>query len=190
MFLLKLKITAAVFLAVIVGGTAAGLGYRTWEAGPAGAGTADEPGVARGNEPPAGQGDGAGRRVAPVARLGGVPLGHFGLPLGVYLTIEGRRSEAPKTGTRTLRVDTLNGKKLAEQVDLWVENIRDLPPDVRCVLKGYETGRMIGTPPAVLEAAREAGKEAVLPQPVWQFQVYFVAIRAVAPKSLKVTEGP
>ena len=81
-----------------------------------------------------------------------VPRGLLGNKLGTYLTIEGVRDESGfKVGIRTLLVDTVGGKKLDKPVAVWVNNL-DLPAKQRCVLKRYETGMMIGTPPAVLEA--------------------------------------
>src|SRR2546425_5049390 len=75
------------------------------------------------------------------------PGGVLGDQLGEYLTVEGVRAEGGKVGTRTLLVDTVGGKKLAKPVPVWVHNL-DLPAKQRCVLKGYESGEMIGTPPA------------------------------------------
>jgi hypothetical protein len=111
-------------------------------------------------------------------------VGILGERLGFYLTIEGTRAERGKVGTRTLLVDTVGGKKLAKPVAIWVENL-DLPAEQRCVLKGYESGRMIGQPPAVAAAAREQGrKEPDGPQAGWQWQPYFVALIVVEPKGL------
>lgn len=107
-------------------------------------------------------------------------IGPLGTPLGRYLTIEGRRAQQGKVGVQTLLVEKVDGKPLKTPVGLWVDNIRNLPAGTRCVLKGYETGRMIGTPPDVL---RKAGLPA--PQAGWQFQVVFIAVQVVEPPSLK-----
>jgi hypothetical protein len=116
-----------------------------------------------------------------------VPTGSLGQPLGRYLTVEGLRVEDGKVGVRTLRVDTVNGQKLREPVFIWIENV-DLPEGGRCVLKGYENCRMIGVPPAVVEAARESGKRVILPQAGWQMQMFFVATSVVSPNGLRIKE--
>ena len=79
--------------------------------------------------------DGAAK--PPVLRTGVVPVGSLGQRLGDYVTIEGVRLDAGKTGASTLRVDTVNGRKPPEPVVIWVENLK-LPKDKRCKLKGYE----------------------------------------------------
>lgn len=94
-----------------------------------------------------------------------------------------------KTGGRTLRVDTVNGARLAQPVAIWVENMDALPNDTRCVLKGYETLRMVGAPPAYFAAAKEAGREATSPQLMWQVDLYFMATSAVSPGGLKISTG-
>jgi hypothetical protein len=110
-------------------------------------------------------------------------VGVLGERLGAYLAIEGTRAERGKVGVRTLLVDAIGGKKLAKPVAIWVENL-DLPAEQRCVLKGYESGRMIGTPPAVFAAAKEQGREVSGSQAVWQWQPYFVALIVVEPEGL------
>jgi hypothetical protein len=116
---------------------------------------------------------------------GDVPIGSLGLPVGSYLTIEGLRTDGVKTGSQTLLVDTVNGAKLAEPVGIWVENM-DALPGGRCVLKGYETLRMIGAPPAYFAAAREAGREATAPQLGWRVDLYFLVTSVVSPGGLKI----
>ena len=115
-----------------------------------------------------------------------IPKGRLGHPLGSYLTIEGLRAEAGKVGTQTLLVDTINGKKLNEPIGIWIDNVASLPEGERCVIKGYETGKMIGTPPAVIQAAKESGRDVAGPQAVWQFRRFFVMISSVQPESLTV----
>ena len=114
-----------------------------------------------------------------------VPAGRLGHPLGTYLTVEGVRVEGPKTGGRTLLVDTLNGKKLDIPVGIGVENVASLPQNGRCIFRGYETGSMVGIPPAVVEAAKEEGKTISLPQAGWQFRRYFIVTSVVEPRDLK-----
>ena len=59
----------------------------------------------------------------------------------------------------------------------------DLPARQRCVFKGYESGEMIGTPPAVLAAAKEQGRAGEDPSQVpFHWRPYFVALVVVEPK--------
>jgi hypothetical protein len=114
------------------------------------------------------------------------PGGVLGARLGEYLTVEGVRAEDGKVGTHTLVVDTVGGRKLARPVPIWAHNL-DLPAGKRCVLKGYESGEMIGTPPAVLAAAREQGRTDVGEgQAAWQWHPHFVALIVVEPKGLEI----
>ena len=114
-----------------------------------------------------------------------VPAGRLGFPLGTYLRIEGVKVEGPKYGGRTLLVDTLNGKKLDTPIDVSIENVDSLPKDTRCILRGYEMGQMIGTPPAVEQVAKEEGKDIILPQAGWKFHRFFIVTSVVEPKDLK-----
>jgi len=120
-----------------------------------------------------------------LAKAQDVPAGRLGFPLGTYLRIEGVRVDGPKYGGRTLLVDSINGKKLDTPIDVGIENVDSLPKDKRCILRGYETGQMIGTPPAVEQAAKEDGKVITLPQAGWKFHRYFIVISVVEPKDLK-----
>jgi hypothetical protein len=106
--------------------------------------------------------------------------GLLGHPLGSYLTIEGVRQKAGKVGVRTLLVDTVNGRRLNTPTSIWIDNVQELPSDQRCVLRGYETGRMIGLPREVAEA-----EGLPLPQTVFQFWRYFLVTSVVKPASLK-----
>lgn len=107
--------------------------------------------------------------------------GRLGHPLGTYLTIEGMRSEHGKTGVRTLAVETVNGKSLPEPVGIWIENVAELPEGTRVVLKGYESGRMIGIPPEVMaKEPRVNGSQAS-----WQFQTYFLVTSVEEAESLE-----
>lgn len=115
---------------------------------------------------------------------GSVPEGRLGHPLGTYLTIEGVRAETGKVGTNTLLVDTVNGETLDRPIGISVDNVKSLPEGERCVIKGYETGKMIGVPPAVIEAAREAGRNVPPAQAEWQFYRFFVMISSVRPEGL------
>ncbi len=108
------------------------------------------------------------------------PIGILGYRIGSYLTVEGIRAETGKGGIRTLLVDTINGYKLDEPVGIGIENV-DLPSHERCVIKGYETGRWIGTPDEVLRATGTPP-----PQAGWKFQFYFLATSVEQPKNLKI----
>jgi hypothetical protein len=128
------------------------------------------------------------RTGPPVLQTGDVPIGSLGYCLGSYLTVEGVMNRELKTGP--LRVDRINGQRLRVAVDITVANLV-LPDGVRCVLKGYETATMIGQPPAVAAAAKEAGREPTAgPQAAWQVHMEFVALSVVAPQNLKIKERP
>jgi len=111
------------------------------------------------------------------------PGGKLNDRLGEYLTIEGVRAEQGKVGKRTLIVDTLNGKKLSKPVYIWVHNL-ELPKGKRCVLKKYESGQMIGTPPAAFAAAKEQGKTFIPQAAGWQWSPHFVVLIVTAPADL------
>ncbi len=118
-----------------------------------------------------------------------VPIGSLGFPVGSYLTIEGVRLDGAKAGARTLRVDTVNGQKLERAGAISVEKTEALPKGTRCVLKGYETFRMIGEPPAYEAAAVEAGRQITIPQVGWQVHLFFVTMSVVSPSGLKLEKG-
>jgi hypothetical protein len=98
------------------------------------------------------------------------PFGRLGYRIGTYLTIEGRRVEAGKVGTQTLRVEKVDGHILPRPIEVWVEN-GDLPKGEWCIIKGYESGGWIGVPPEVLKVTGERG-----PQALWQFSFVFIPV--------------
>ncbi|MDA8078761.1 MAG: hypothetical protein M0Z79_07450 [Nitrospiraceae bacterium] len=112
-------------------------------------------------------------------------MGELGHPLGTYLIIEGmgiRAEKGKKVPAGTLLVDIVNGKKLESPVSISIEieNVDVLPKDTRCILRGYESGKMIGVPNEVAE------KEQIpAPAAVWQFFHYFIVTSIVEPKDLK-----
>lgn len=114
------------------------------------------------------------------ARADDIPSGRLGHPLGTYLTIEGVRAEEGKVGVNTLLVDTVNGKRLGAPICIWVENVDSLPKDTRCIVRGYESGKMIGVP---FEVAKK--EQLPLPQAGWQFFRYFIVTSIAEPKDLK-----
>ncbi len=113
---------------------------------------------------------------------GDVPLGSLGYPLGDLMTIEGTRAKGLKINPQTLFVDTVNGKKLEKPVAISIDNVRELPADVRIVLKGYESGRMLGPVPAAIQVAEEKGEKVMMPQRSWHWDAFFVALTSVQPK--------
>lgn len=106
------------------------------------------------------------------------PMGILGPRIGTYLRIEGVRAEHGKVGSHSLLVQKVGDVMLPTPVCIWVENM-EFPTGVRCVIRGFETGRWIGLPPEVERAeglpARQAG---------WQFQHYFVATSVQEPLDL------
>lgn len=119
-----------------------------------------------------------------LAKAQEIPMGKLGFPVGTYLQIEGTRVEGLKTGERTLLVDTINGKKLEAPMEIEIWNVDSLPIETRCVFFGYETGHLVGTPPALEEAAKAEGKDFTIPQVGWNFHRHFVAVSVVEPKGL------
>lgn len=117
------------------------------------------------------------------------PTGRLSDRLGELITIEGMLpadAKAKKGGTTSLRVDTVDGVKLKEPRGIDITGFQ-IPPNRRCVLKGYETGSMIGTPPAVLEAAKELGREPPgVSQAAYQWYTHFVVLIVVEPKQSQI----
>jgi hypothetical protein len=125
---------------------------------------------------------------APVLSGRRVPIGSLGHRLGDYLTIEGTTTNggAAKVGDY-LMVTKVNGKELdkPEGINISGFNTVDLPDDARCVLKGYEDVRMVGQPPALFAAAREAGKPAPLRHAaLWHLGHEFHVLSVVEPKDV------
>ena len=126
------------------------------------------------------------------------PGGLLGDQLGTYLTIEGVKSEGVKDESGTLVVDTVNGTKLDKPISLVIRgavvvdhNLQparlELPAKKRCILRGFESGEMIGVPPAVAVAAKERGWPVVPMSPKhWQWRSYFVALLVVEPNGLEL----
>jgi len=112
----------------------------------------------------------------------GIPMGKLGYKLGTYLTIEGIRAEKGKVGVKTLWVDTINNKKIDAPISIWIEieNVDALPKDTRCILRGYESGKMIGVPYEIIKKENLSQ-----PQAFWQFYHYFIVTSVVEPKALK-----
>jgi hypothetical protein len=119
------------------------------------------------------------------------PSGFLTDTLGTYVTIEGTLYEGSgKVESNSLVVDTVDDRKLQHPILVKVKNVR-LPARIRCVLKGYELGEMIGRPPAEYAIAKELGRD---PEELarrdavsWQWRPYFVPLIAVEPKGLKLS---
>lgn len=126
--------------------------------------------------------------LAVIASLGfaaDIPSGKLGFPLGTYLTVEGTAAKPgfKVNSTCTLIVETVNGKHLDQPIAIVVEDTgMPLPQEGRIVIRGYESGKMIGTAPAEIDAAKEAGKEITIPQAAWQFYRFFILTSWVEPK--------
>jgi hypothetical protein len=92
--------------------------------------------------------DAGGQKVSVAdVQTGRVALaGHLGSPLGTFVNIEGTREERPIKSANPMRVDTVDGKRLATPVVLEIQGVKELPKGERCVLRGYETGTMAGSP--------------------------------------------
>ncbi|CAN5456161.1 hypothetical protein BH09VER1_BH09VER1_55320 [soil metagenome] len=107
-------------------------------------------------------------------------------PFGTYLKIEGTRVNEGKVGTRTLLVDTINGKKLTNPVFIWVDNTSDLPEAGRVILQGYETGGFAGIPSLPKEEAEKWGGSQI----VFGFHHNFIPTTILAPGDLKFINPP
>ena len=70
---------------------------------------------------------------------------------------------------------------LRPPIGVWIDNVDALPAGTRCILNGYESGKMIGLPRAVAEKENLPN-----PQACWQFYRYFIATSVVEPESLKL----
>jgi hypothetical protein len=86
----------------------------------------------------------------------------------------------------------VDGKKLERPVHVLIRCLGypysiTLPAEERCVFKGYESGEMIGVPPAVPKAYEELGRTDVPMSPTfWRWRPYFVALVVVEPKGLEL----
>jgi len=120
-----------------------------------------------------------------------LPKGKLGFPLGTYLRIEAYRTDYGKGNLSNLMVYRVNEQKLDTPIGIYAERIEldSLPMDKRCLLRGYETGKMIGQPPAIAKAAKEEGKP-IPPgsQAGWCFSRYFVVLSVIEPKGLKLVQ--
>jgi hypothetical protein len=117
---------------------------------------------------------------------GMLPNGPLGVPLGQLVELAGTRADGLKFGTGTLNVQTIDGKRVASPTSVWMEGV-DLPENVRCVIRGYETIEMLGNAPAYAQLARLHNLPAPPePQAGWQVFCKFVPLEAVEPESLRI----
>ncbi len=113
-------------------------------------------------------------------RQGKSEPGRLGFPLGTSVRIAGVRKTGFKVGNYTLAVDSVNGEPLATPVAVRVDDLgrAGLPPAIRCVFEGYETGRVIGCKSPHQQAAH-------------QFYRVFIVTEVVEPSSVEVfTRAP
>jgi hypothetical protein len=122
-------------------------------------------------------------RPRPVLRPGVVPIGSLGHTLGTYLTVEGTYDGVSKNVG--ISVEKVNGTPLPGPVWIHFEvsGLDDLRDGAKLVFKGYENAQMIGLPPAMKDAAQEAGEKPPLqPQAGWQLYLTFHVLKVIEPK--------
>ena len=112
------------------------------------------------------------------------PMGRLGLPIGTYVKIEGHPYKPTKPGkahANILVVDTVQGKKLDSPVELHTKNVAidSLQTEVRCVLKGYESGAWVGSPEGLAPGTP-------VQQTVFHFHHLFVVTSVEAPKEIEM----
>jgi hypothetical protein len=116
-----------------------------------------------------------------------MPVGLLGHPLGTVLNVEGVRVENMRKASLpfVLRVETVNGAKLACPMEIDVDNVEPTAAiGQRCTLRGYETGRMVGEP----EGAITPGEDSMMQRVPMRFQITFVAITIDGHRVEKHTE--
>jgi hypothetical protein len=117
---------------------------------------------------------------------GMVPNGPLGVPLGQLVELAGTRIDGPKSGTGSLNVQAIDGRPVVSPTSVWIEGV-DLPKNIRCVIRGYETIETHGEPPAYEQLARLHGWSAPSQvQAGWEIYCKFVPLEAVEPKTLHI----
>ena len=109
------------------------------------------------------------------------PIGCLGYRIGSYLQVEGVRADKGMGASRILMIDTIDGERLKSPIGIRIEDMSELPKGVRVVLKGYESGRWIGTPDEVEKVHPE-----LQAQSGWQFFHFFVPTDIISPSTLKL----
>ena len=110
-------------------------------------------------------------------------IGRLGLPIGRYVTIEGKwAGPGPMINRRMLAVQSVDGKPLRKPAVIEIERpgrfpqMGDLRAGARYVFSGYEDGGMVGVPEEVLEKTGGPG-----PMEGWHFDVHFVVLKFAQP---------
>ena len=104
-------------------------------------------------------------------------IGHFGLPIGQIVRLEGVRARPLKTtNRRTLRFTRVNGVALEDlgrrsgyPPDIQIENVNELPEGKSIVVEGYERLRWRGDP-----------------QKNWLVEVSFVVTKVISSGGLEL----
>lgn len=120
-------------------------------------------------------------------RSANVPGGYLSDRIGTWHAIEGVRHEGPGADeANTLVVDTVDGRKLETPFPISVRNLR-LPLKTRCMLEGYESGEMVGVPPAEYKYVETTDQLTQLQQQtrkghnLWHWIPHFVGLKLVKP---------
>jgi hypothetical protein len=131
-----------------------------------------------------------------VEAFGHWPTGRLGEEVGTFLTIEGVRPlEANKAtkgsnkDTQRLLVDTVNGKKLTHPLSIPLDNAV-LDAETCYVLRGYETGRMIGDPPHGVLNDEPYSRKYLPNQAAWHFHTSFIVTSVAEPPGVEIDEDP
>ncbi len=151
---------------------------------------------------------------SPPTLLRGIPVGGLGFPVGTDITIEGTFPYGkggdihPPDGAvfpaggkvegSFMFVEAVNGRKLAEPVYVMLieGNGATLPANRftgRFSVRGYETFKLTGTPPAVAAASKESGESFTETQRGWEVTFEFAPLSsfaAVDSGAMKPIEGP
>ena len=115
-----------------------------------------------------------------------VPSGLLGYPLGTYLTIEGLARQT-KGGIR-VQVEAINDVPCNAEIHIHVPRIY-VTQNTKCKIKGYETGGMVGVPPALIQLEPNNLNHR-LQQATWHLWRSFVPTSIVYPKELSVQLSP
>ncbi len=118
-------------------------------------------------------------RVSPRHQIK-TPVGLLGYRLGKLITIEGYRATGPRRVTHTLMVDTIEGQRLEEPLAIPVEHEQGLPINTRISVRGYETGKWVGTPDEVVNSYPERG----IAQVGLHFSHSFIVVDPITPNPL------
>lgn len=100
-------------------------------------------------------------------------VGHFGIPIGQKVTVEGRRAKPSKVSNEmTLAVSEVNGAAATERGEsplIQMQNVDSLPENETIVVEGYEFLSWRGDPDIN-----------------WHADVSFMITKVISPKGLKI----